>query len=294
MLKSMTAFSRLSVPAKQGGWTVEIRSLNHRFFEFSLKAPQDLHGFEDQIKELIHSKVKRGKVAVSISQDKEETAAAQNLTFDEKVIRHYLSEIKKIKKKFHLEGEMSVNDLARLPGVLTVEPVKESPEKKWPFLRKAVLKNLDQLIRMKAGEGQRIGQDIDDRLNQIAQAVQKVEKSTGHRSSEYFEKLKARLHQLLDEKREDDEERILREVAFLAEKNDITEEMVRLRSHITLFKDRMKSNEEIGRELDFLCQEMHREINTMGSKASFFEISKEVVFVKGELEKIREQIQNIE
>ncbi len=292
MIRSMTAFARASASSREGGWVVEIRSVNHRYFEFSFKLPPSLFPLESRIRDFVQKDIRRGKITLAISQDGEEETA-KPVTIDESVVKMYLQSIHKLKKKFRLQGDLSVRDLLGLPRIFTVEKSEENPEKSWRLVQKTLRRTLALAIKAKEGEGAKLAEDVLARLGKIKKTVQKIESLASGMAEKYFKKLSERVDQLLAEK-EKDPERIHREVAFLAERTDITEEIVRMKSHLEQFERRLKSETEVGRELDFMCQEMNREVNTMGSKAQLFEISTEVVFMKGELEKIREQIQNIE
>lgn len=292
MIRSMTAFARVNIPAKDQNWAIEIRSLNHRFFEFSTKLPSSLSSLEGQLKELVQNEIKRGKVMVSVSQESSEKVV-KSLSVDEDVLKGYLTSLRKLKKAHSLEGEVSVSDVLKLPGVFTSESKQESVVKQWPSLKRVVRTALNEAVKAKIVEGAKLAKDIHDRLSKIKKVVEKVEKLGEGRSQKVYKKLNEKVSKLLTDKVKD-EDRLYREVALIAERSDITEEVVRLRSHIDLFLSRLTKKGEVGRELDFLCQEMNREINTIGSKAQLFEIATEVVGLKGELEKIREQVQNIE
>ena len=292
MIRSMTAFARVSAPARGGRWALELRSVNHRYFEFSLKLPPALGALETPIREWVQSRIRRGKITLAVAQDSEREKT-KGVSLDEEAVRLYLGAIGKLKKRFKLAGEPAVGDLLKLPGIFTAETPEENPETVWPGLKKILTRVLDQAIKAKELEGGKLAVDIRHRLDAIAKALEKIERHAQGQTARVFQKLSERVNQLVMEK-EMDADRLAREAAFLADRADITEEIVRLKSHLELFQSRLKGDGEVGRELDFLCQEMNREINTVGSKAQLFEISTEVVFVKGELEKIREQIQNIE
>ena len=292
MTRSMTSFARAGAPAREGNWNIEIRSVNHRYFEFSLKIPSALTALENRVRDRVQSAMRRGKVTVAISQ---ELSADQPkaLSIDEKAARFYLDSIQKLKKKFKLAGDVSVGDLLRLPGIFGTEDSGVDPEKKWLQISKVLNQAVEHAVKARQVEGKKLAQDIDARLEVITKAVGKIEHYAKSASERIFKKLKDRIADLLNESTLDTE-RVHRETAFLAERVDITEELVRMKSHLELFNRRLKTDGEVGRELDFLCQEMNREVNTMGSKSQFFEISTEVILIKGELEKIREQIQNVE
>ncbi len=291
----MTTFARTSGSSAKGdAWAVEIRSVNHRYFEFSVKLPQDFAMFEEQIRDAVRSKISRGKINVGIVQHENGKANGELFVLDETAAKRYLNAISRLSKKFRIKGEVNLGDMISLPGVLRVEKPKRSLEEIWPALERLLAKTIRQAVSLKEKEGREITRDVSQRLKQVQAALYRVEKELKNKTQQYFEKLKARVNELLGREIED-QERLLREVAFLAEKSDVTEEMNRLKSHIHLFQERIsRSQNEIGRELDFLCQEMNREINTLGVKAQSFEISQEVIFIKSEIEKIREQIQNVE
>ncbi|MBU3760000.1 MAG: YicC family protein [Candidatus Omnitrophica bacterium] len=292
MIRSMTGFSRLP-STKEEKWSIEIRSVNHRFFEFVLKCPQTLGPLESKIRDLCQQWLRRGKVSMTIvcAENDEETAAS--LVLDEKAVEGYVEAARQLRKKFGFEENLGLRDLLTLPRVFTQQKKTEDPEKDWESLEKSLVKSLKALIKNREIEGRKLSADIESRIDAIQKAVKRVEKVCQGGSKRVQKKMEAKLAELLGD-REIDKDRLAREVAFMAEKGDITEEIVRLRSHLDLFSARLGESGEVGRELDFLCQEINREANTMGSKSQFFEISTDVIFIKKELEKIREQVQNIE
>ena len=288
----MTAFARAGASARQGNWNIEIRSVNHRYFEFSLKISPALNALENRVRDRVQSIMRRGKVTVAVSQELS-SDRDKTLSIDVTTARFYLDSVQKLKKKFRLRGEVSVADLLRLPGIFATEESEMDPEKSWREILKVLDQALEQAVKAKQAEGKKLAKDVEDRLEAITQAIGKIGHYASNAGERIFKKLKGRISELLNESTIDPE-RVHREAAFLAERVDITEELVRMKSHLELFTRRLKSDGEVGRELDFLCQEMNREVNTLGSKSQFFEIATEVVLIKGELEKIREQIQNIE
>lgn len=288
----MTAFSRVTLPAGGKKWVVEIRSLNQRYFELSLRVPPLMYPFESQIRQLIQSAMRRGKVVLNIS---EEGQNGESLVYelDLRQAEAYLSSSKKVKQKFRLQGELGIEDLMRLPGVVREKDAGSGPGWTWPKLSALLKKTLHKAICHKEEEGKKITKDFLLRLDKISRTVQRVETLVKENQETYFKKLKMRLQEILHDEKID-EERLYREVAFLAERSDITEEVVRMKSHLELFGKWLSRQGEIGRELDFLCQEMNREANTMASKAQLFEVSQETIAIKSEIEKIREQVQNVE
>lgn len=292
MIRSMTAFARAAAPSREGEWQVEIRSLNSRYFEFQLKSPPVLNPLENRIREVVQEKMRRGKVALAIVQDNASTKT-NGLHLDEAKAAFYIRQLSKVQKKYKLQGTLTVADLLKLPGLFSTEESTQDAEKIWPQLKKVLLRTLELSIKAKHGEGLKLAKDIEHRLGLIEKAIQVVEKNAKSQSERIHKRLLERIQALISDKTLEPD-RLEREVAFLAERSDITEELVRMRSHLELFHKRLVQESEVGRELDFLCQEMNREVNTMASKSQYFEISTQVVFVKGELEKIREQVQNIE
>ena len=292
MIRSMTAFARVSENTREGSWVVEIRSLNNRYLDLSIRLPGILTAYETQVRDLIQSELKRGKISLNISREAEEETG-QKVVLNEPLLHFYINSLKKVQKKYRLAGGITLGDFLKVPGVFTVQPTTQDPKKLWNCTKRLLKKALKQMIESKEEEGKKLSSDIQNRLDSIGKAVHRIEKSAQGRAEQTFKKLKERIHALVGEHSQDDE-RLYRELAFLTERSDITEETVRMKSHFDLFRSRLKGESEVGRELDFFCQEINREVNTMGSKSQFFEISTEVVFIKGELEKIREQVQNIE
>jgi uncharacterized protein (TIGR00255 family) len=288
----MTAFARVSFVAGGRNWVVEIRSLNQRYFELSLRLPPAMQAFEAQVRQLVQSVMRRGKIALNISEEGK-NGAALAYELDQDQVRAYLASARKIKAKFKLEGKLTVEEIMRLPGVVKEKTAADGESWNWTKLSGLLKKVLDKAIRHKEEEGEKLDKDFRQRLDRIAKTTQRIETLVQGNQKIYFEKLKSRLTDLLgDEKLGED--RLYREVALLAERSDITEETVRMKSHLELFSKWLARQGEIGRELDFLCQEMNREANTTASKAQLFEVSREAIAIKSEIEKIREQVQNVE
>lgn len=291
MIQSMTGFARAVSSLAKGGWVVEIRSLNHRYFEFSLKASPSLYSLEDRIRELCQRYIRRGKVTVTLSE--KEASSLEEITLDEKVLGFYLSVMRKVQRRFHLKESLSARDLLTLPRIFSVEKREETTEKIWSSLRPSLEKALRNLLRARRREGGVLGKDLTGRVGQIEKAVSEIEQRAQELPGQRYEKLRERITALFDAKAAQDE-RVWQEAVLLAEKTDITEEVVRMKSHLHLFREKLSVKQEAGKELDFILQEMNREANTMSAKAQDIGISREVITIKTELEKIREQIQNIE
>ena len=292
MIKSMTAFSRVSLAAGGKNWVIEIKSLNQRYFELALRIPPSLSSLESQIRQLIQGSIGRGKVSLSIS---EEGNGEQNRSYklDANQVRAYLESSKKIAKQFKLHGKLSVEDVVRLPGVVREKIGLQTKSIGWTELSHILKKGIERALRHKYDEGKKLEKDLRMRLGTIGHIANKIEALVKERKIRSYEKLQSRIREILgDEKM--DQDRIAREAAFLADRSDITEELVRMRSHLDLFKKWFLKKGQVGREMDFLCQEMMREANTISAKAQLFEISQEAIAIKSEVEKIREQVQNVE
>ncbi|MBU9889746.1 MAG: YicC family protein [Candidatus Omnitrophica bacterium] len=287
----MTSFARVSVPFGKKKWAVEVRSVNQRSFELSLRLPPQLLLFEAQTRQMVQRVLRRGKVTVSLGEDGK-NGGGVFYKIDPDQVRGYLVASGQIKKKFSLPGSLSVETVMRLPGVVKEASSCEDQTWTWPKLSAILKKGLDRAVLHRQAEGKRIEEDLRSRLQHISQLTQGIAALVRGNEKAYFDKLKGRLKVYLNEGKID-EERLYREAAFLAERSDITEELVRMRSHVGLFTEWLSRSEDCGRELDFLCQEMNREVNTMASKAQLFEVSKETIAIKSEIEKIREQVQNV-
>lgn len=291
MIRSMTGFARLVGNRKKRSWTIEIRSLNHRFFEFSVKTPPSLYGLEDRIRELCQNRIRRGKVTVAINGA--EGPGVEALSLDEEALHFYLTAIRKIERRFGIKGSPTVSDLLSLPRIFSLEKKSETSQETWPSLKASLEKALKQLVASKVREGGVLLKDLLKRVGSIETRFAQIERRAKELPREYYERLRERIAALFEKKTGEDD-RMWQAAAVLAEKCDITEEVVRLKSHLKLFREKAVGGQEVGKEMDFLLQEMNREVNTMSAKAQDFGISREVVSIKAELEKIREQIQNIE
>ncbi|OQA53403.1 MAG: hypothetical protein BWY44_00220 [Candidatus Omnitrophica bacterium ADurb.Bin292] len=292
MIKSMTAFSRVVLTAGGKQWAVEIKSLNQRYFELGLRLPPALLPYETQVRRLVQGMIRRGKVSLAVS---EEGNGEQRLSYelDRAQVKAYLDSAATLKKKFRFEGRLLLADVLRLPGVVREKVNTRAKTLSWPEFQRILVKGIERTISLKREEGRKLAKDIRERLEKISRTTDSIEKLVKQKQSECFVKVSRRIREILgDEKM--DQDRMAREVAFLADKSDITEELVRMRSHLKLFTKWLSQAGEFGREMDFLCQEMMREANTMASKAQMFEVSKEAIAVKSEIEKIREQVQNVE
>ena len=292
MAKSMTGFGRALVSKDSKDILVEIRSVNHRYYEFNARVPRAYSYIEPKLKEFLNGSIARGKVEVSVSVYHTEGADV-NVKVNESVAKAYIDALRGSKDMFSLEDNIRLTDLMRIPDVFVVSKAMEDEDEVWEEIKEVTEIALDNFLKMRQVEGETIKNNILTKLDTIEETVYEIEK----REPELVEEYRTRLYEKLKEvlgKTEIDESRILTEAAIFADKTAVDEEMVRLHSHLAQFRTKLNSDKPVGRELDFLMQEMNREANTTGSKISDIAVTNLVVSIKSELEKVREQIQNIE
>ncbi|MCP4649502.1 MAG: YicC family protein [PVC group bacterium] len=292
MIKSMTGFGRGKAAFGGGNFTVEFKTYNHKFFELSYKLPEQLQTYDDQVKKLIKKQIMRGKVYLWVNYERCSDDSL-NLTVDEKRVRRYYNLLAEVKKKFKLKDDITLEQLLSFPEVIVCKPHKENQTVLWRAANIALKKALAALVLMRRKEGRFLYQDLNERAKNIEKALKKIEKYIPQVLHRYESKLKKRAKSAVD-RNGGRGERVQTELAAFAKNCDVSEEMSRLSAHIKNFKTTLKTNKETGKVLDFIAQEAQREINTLGAKCSDFKISKEVIYIKGEIEKIREQVQNVE
>lgn len=292
MIKSMTGYGKGESTFGAGKMVVEIRSVNHRYGEVFVKLPRPLFAFENDVKKAVSGRLKRGKIEVFVQMDQgagEGMAPAVNIALAQAYHRAFTS----LREALNIREEVSLALLAAQRDVLSVAGSEEPAEELADDLISAVRAAIDELEAMRLKEGSALLEDFRGRRETLGRLVEKVAKRAPHVVSEYALRLKERIGQLLGESAID-EGRLAQEVAIMADRCDITEELVRFNSHLKQFDAILEMEEPVGRKLDFLLQEMNREVNTIGSKANDAEMAVVVVDMKAELEKIREQVQNIE
>ena len=292
MIKSMTGFGRAVAETDGYGITVEIKSVNHRYFEFSSRIPRQYGFLDDKLKSYINSRVSRGKVECYVSIDALNTEAAQ-VVVNNTLASAYVSALKELSKNYDLKEDFGASTVARFQDVLVVKKADEDEEKIWSYVKSVTDTALDKFIAMRTVEGEKMKNDISSRADYILSCVEYIEKRSPETVKEYNDKLVERVHDLIGDVSLD-EGRVIQEVAIYADKVAVAEETVRLRSHLDQLKAFINADEPVGRKMDFLVQEINRETNTIGSKANDVDIARKVVDIKAEVEKIREQIQNIE
>lgn len=292
MTNSMTGFGRAEVSGDGYQFSVEMKSVNHRFSEIVIKMPRNLNMLEENIRKDIQDKVNRGRIEVYINV-KETEEKKRLVKVDKGLTLSYDNSLKELAKILDTAYKTDIYRLVSLPEVLSVEDEEVEAKALWPVLQTAVQNALEELLRMRFKEGERLQQDLLKRIEVLRSYKKEIAERSYLVVAEYQEKLNERLKVLLSDT-EINEERMAMEVALFADRASIEEEIVRLESHFEQFENAMLSQEPVGRKLDFLLQEMNREVNTIGSKANDLVISRIVVESKSELEKIREQVQNIE
>ena len=292
MIKSMTGYGRARETVNKRDITVELRSVNNRYLDCTVKMPRMYIFAEDAIKALVQKTVSRGKVDVFVTIDSTEADEAV-VTVNESLARGYLEAIRHLGEELELDGAISARELARMPDVLTVTKAEEDLESVSGDICRVLQQALEAYQAMREKEGQKLAEDISGRLDTIEALTAAVEERSPQTVAEYREKLLARMQEVLGSTTID-ESRILTEAAIFADKVAVDEETVRLRSHLAQLREMLASGEPVGRKLDFLIQEVNRESNTIGSKCSDVAITRKVVALKAEVEKIREQVQNIE
>lgn len=291
MIKSMTGFGKSSLIFENREYQVEIRSVNHKYLDISVKMPRILSYLEDEVKKEISSKVKRGKIDVSIIFNNE-SLDGRNISINKEIATLYINELRKLAVDTNINQNIEVIEIAKMPDVLKIQTDVEDENIKKELLC-TVKSATDKLIDMRTAEGLKIQEDLKLRIDEIErQIIQISEKSTGL-IKEYVVKLETRIKEILKTD-EIDKSRIAEEVVIYADKSSIEEEITRLNSHISQFRKLLNSDVPVGKKIDFLIQEMNREINTTGSKSNSIDITNGVIEIKTGLEDIREQVQNIE
>jgi len=287
----MTGFGRGEAKGKWGTVVVEARSLNHRYLEVSSRLPSSLLSLEDRIRETVSKKLKRGRITLSVSFERD-GAFGDLAHIDERHAKRYYEILVSLKKELNLHGEIGIGDLLSLPDVVKADTAKEEIQEIWSQIREALEKATDQLIEMRETEGKALTNDLLRRATLIEKELTRIAKRAPIVLKQYRTRLLERIKEMTGSEKVD-RDRLEQEVVFFAENSDITEEVTRMHSHLEALQKTLSMKEEAGRKLDFIAQELQREINTIGQKSHDLEISQSVIQIKGEIERIREQIQNI-
>lgn len=292
MIKSMTGFGRSEIVKGNRKISVEIKSVNHRYLEAGIKIPKKLNVFESRMRDLLKKYATRGKIDIFINYE-DDSESQVNLKFNQNIADEYMAIFNNMSEKYNLKNDMTVGGLARFPEVITMDEVQEDEEELWHFIEEAMKAALEQFVNTRILEGENLKKDLLGKLDHMEELVAFVEKRSPEIMKEYRSKLESKVKELLGDTTID-ESRIATEVIIYADKICVDEETVRLRSHIEHARKCLNEDGGIGRKMDFIAQEMNREANTTLSKANDIEISNAAIDLKTEIEKVREQIQNIE
>lgn len=292
MIKSMTGFGRSSLALENMDVLVEIRSVNHRFLETSVRVPHAYSYLEDKLKKQIQQRASRGKVDVSVTLQHHGSNGLE-VEVNGELAAAYVNAMRKANEQLALEDDLKLTSIMRFSDIFSLRKVQLDEEEMWSAVLPAVTDAADKFLDMRIVEGEKLRNDLIQRLDTLESMLKQVEEYAPETAKRYYEKLYAKISEILAD-READDSRIMTEAAIFADRIAIDEETVRLGSHIEQFRSLLDSEEPVGRKLDFLVQEMNREVNTMGSKAQDLAVTRLVVDMKSEIEKMREQIQNIE
>lgn len=293
-MKSMTGYGWGD--AVQNGFkvTVELSSVNRKQSEISVNLPRELEVLEAQIRDEINRRVARGRVTARVTLHAAEKSAAGQVRLNAELAEAYAAKLRVLAKQLKIAGDVTLDHLLRAPGVLEADSDVPDAEDFWASVEKALKQALEMMVGMREKEGANLRKDLIRRIERMRKAARRVQQRAPQVQVKYRKQLLERVKSAGLEAAKIEEERILKEVIFFADRSDISEEITRLQSHFTQFDDCVNAREPVGRTLDFLAQEMNREINTIGSKANDATISRDVVVLKTELEKFREQAQNVE
>lgn len=291
MIKSMTGYGKANQEIDFRKYQVEIKSVNHRYLDISVRLPRELNYLEDYIKKAISAKIKRGKIDIFITFENN-SKEGKEIKINTQLAKNYIAELRKLANEENLLTDIQVTEIAKYPDVLSIQENQDDEKIKFELL-KVVEEATDNLIDMRKAEGEKIAEDLNKRLDIIQEKINELDKFSTGLIEEYVVKLEERIKQILKEQ-EIDKNRLAQEVVIYADKCSIQEEITRLNSHIAQFKNILQSDEAVGKKIDFIIQEMNRETNTIGSKSNSLDVTNGVIDMKTEIENLREQVQNIE
>ena len=292
MVRSMTGYGHAQATLHGRDITVEIRSVNHKFFDFSVRTPRGYSFVEDKIRNFVKERVARGKIDVYVTILTVDETAAQ-VILNKSLAEGYIKALRELASEFGLKDDISVSSVARYTDLFTVKKAEQDEEEIWNDLCAVLSEAVDHFIAMREAEGVKLRDDVMSRMEHILEIVGQIELQSPQTLENYTARLRAKIEELKGDT-SIDEQRLLTEIAIFADKIAVDEETVRLRSHFDQMRNMLDSGEAVGRKLDFIVQEMNREANTIGSKCQNSDVAHMVVEIKAEIEKIREQIQNIE
>ncbi len=291
MIKSMTGYGKGNISENLRNYQVEIKSVNHRYLDISVKMPRVLSYLEEDVKKVISSKVKRGKIDVFITFENSSTEGKE-IKINNEIAKMYINQLKQLAEEENILANIEVTEISKYPDVLSIQNTQDDEQIKKELIEATTIAT-DKLVQMRQVEGSKMAEDLLKRIEKTNQKIEKISELSTGLIEEYVVKLENRIKEIL-KNQEIDESRLAQEVVIYADKCSIEEEVTRLKSHISQFKELINSDDAVGKKLDFIIQEMNRETNTIGSKANNLEITNGVIDIKTEIENIREQVQNIE
>ena len=291
MIRSMTGFGRGNYENEGREYLIEVKSVNHKYCDINFRMPKSFSGIENKLRKLIEEYLSRGKIDIFID-FQNFSDAGNNIKFNKELAKAYIKNLKELGEETGINSEISVVDISKMPDIFKKE---DNTDEELIFNELSIALNeaLKNLVTMKEVEGEKLKIDLEERIEEVSEKINQISNFSSGLVQEYIVKLKSRVKELMDTEIVD-ENRLLQEIVIFSDKSSIEEELTRLKSHVEQFKKLIKESSPIGKKLDFLIQEMNREINTIGSKANSLQITNLVIEVKTELENIREQIQNIE
>ena len=292
MLRSMTGYGRSQQTIDGFNITLELKSVNHRYFEFNTRLARNYNFLEEKLKSFFSDTISRGKVECSVMIESVEEADAV-ITVNHPLVKSYMQAYEELSTQYNLQNDITVSSLSKVPDIFSIRKQEADEERIWAAVSTVAVAALANFTAMREREGVKLKDDVSSRLDTIIGCVEFIEERSPETVREYNEKILARLRELLGDTTVD-EQRLLTEAAIFADKIAVAEETVRLRSHISQLRSFLENDGPIGKKMDFLVQELNREANTIGSKCQDVELARKVVDIKAEIEKIREQIQNIE
>jgi uncharacterized protein (TIGR00255 family) len=294
MIRSMTGFGQADGELPGSRVHIDVKSVNHRFCEVVVRLPRELQSFEEPLKKIVQRAAKRGRFDVFVTTERIADGNRCDVELDWTLVQAYAEAAKQLQRKLGLQGELSVNELLQLPNVISIKEAQADAAETERVLKATLEKAVERLTAMRDIEGRNLAADQEARLDALEESRKAIAVLAPQAVSEYAAKLRERIRDLLQAEVLPDEQRLATEVALMADRSSVDEELTRLDSHIGQFRELLRANEAVGRKLDFLIQEMNREVNTIGSKAAHTNMVKRVIEMKAELEKMREQVQNIE
>ena len=292
MLKSMTGFGRAKYETNSREYIIDIKSVNNRYSDISIKMPRNISFLEEKVKQKVTNAISRGKVEVFITFNNY-SEQGKNIKINSELAKRYIAEIRQLAEETNANANINTQEILKMPDVLNIQIDEADEDLIWHELEMALTEAINNFISMREAEGRKIQEDLEKRINYIEQSINNIDDISSTIVHDYISKLEKRINEIL-QNNVVDESRLAQEVVIYSDKCSVEEELTRLRSHIVQFRDLLNKNNANGKKIDFLIQEMNRETNTIGSKANNLSITNYVIEIKTELENIREQIQNVE